>query len=76
VGTINSGELDTRIRIEQSSPIKDGHGNTTATPSWALYSRVWAKATYLTGSDSRQAAQDSAVLKAVFRIRRTARTAA
>lgn len=75
MGTINAGDLDTRIRIERDSPTKDGHGNTSATGNWVLYTRVWARRLDGGGRDTRQAAQDSASLTAVFRIRRSARTA-
>lgn len=67
---IDPRTLDQRIRIERALMADNAFGEPVPT-SWVELGRVWAKVTYGTGVERREAAQEGASAPATFRVRRS-----
>ncbi len=65
---IETGKLDKRIRIERLGTGTDDHGGESGT--WSTLADRWAQVMNGTGRERREAAQETALAPATFRIRR------
>jgi len=63
---MDPGERDARIHIEQPTGGLDSYGGKT--PTFGPYADAWAKVSYGTGQELRQAAQERATVPATFRV--------
>ena len=71
-----AGEYDKRIRFERAVASENSFGEDEETGWEPLGGAVWAKVSYGTGEDRRDAAQEGASIFATFRVRKSAATAA
>lgn len=67
-----AGELRDRIVFERDTPTRNGFNEIVS--AWSEYAKAWAKVTYGTGQERREAAQQAASAPATFRVRLNAAT--